>query len=102
MKNKKTDNSIDRTIPFPFSPKQNLKTASKLIQKATLSFCLFFIFCASYAQNITIVGNPTAYYCGQVITLEAPVTNGNNIDWQASGGISLREINTSGSGTSSL
>ncbi|AFM03997.1 hypothetical protein Fleli_1578 [Bernardetia litoralis DSM 6794] len=98
MQTQKAGNSIGTTMPARFVPQQNFYNLANTVRKAVLSLFFLFIVCASYAQNVTIVDNPAAYYCGQVITLEAGDSQTNDYYWTATGGISLRQVGTTGSG----
>lgn len=96
------DYSTTNTASTRFVPEQNAHNLAKSVQKATLLLFLFFITCASYAQNVTIVGDPAAYYCGQVVTLKANDFPNANYGWIATGGIRLRRVTTTGAGQNAV
>ncbi|WP_375562252.1 T9SS type A sorting domain-containing protein [Bernardetia sp. OM2101] len=104
MTHQKTGNSTGNTAPAEFVPRQNTSNSANIVRKAVLSLFLLFIMCTSYAQNTISIVSPTgAYYCGSVVTLEAPQTGSNNFfSWTADGGVRLREVGTTGTGTNAL
>lgn len=104
MIHQKTGNSTGNTVPAGFVPRQNTSNSANIVRKATLSLFLFFIMCASYAQNISIVSPTGAYYCGSVVVLETDLvpSPSNPIFWTSfSGGVTLRPIGGTGNGINS-
>lgn len=104
MTHQKTGNSIGTTAPVGFVPRQNTQNSAKFVRKATFTLFMFFLFCAAYAQNISIVSPTGAYYCGSVVVLEvdATINLSNPVLWSSTGGVSLRQVGSTGSGNAFL